>query len=277
MKVYLDVMDAAAEPVRSRERTAPLHPTGGPGWSDETWLEFFRRTKRDGVADAAVPPVTKTLVEQRVVDPATEKGLGAAITKLLKRTTDAGWPVVRLSYSRVAVSDLYYADDADLKPGQEVPDHRRGDLRKAAHECEFWWVHAAHPAYRIALRAAWQEKGRTAKGSRSFAFEEALCTDPLGMPTEFFFDYTPLPSLLARAKGEPGWAHEERVARMRQEAERRDRDYNDGASWLNRRPVFTTAAAFNEWLDDVIALTTGAPIAKSAKPAPEPTDEWSAA
>lgn len=111
-----------------------------------------------------------------------------------------------------------------------------------------WWVQAKYPDLHLSFRAHWEQKrGRTARSAPLFSFVSAACMDPIGEPTEFFFDYSPAASDLKRQKDEPEHLYEERKIRVAQTALRRD-FYNDGRSWLNRRPRFTAFRDFEQWL-----------------------------
>ncbi|MDL5351117.1 hypothetical protein [Microbacterium sp. zg-YB36] len=219
----------------------------------EDWAEYFKRVRAEAAQEVVIPPVTTTILEQEDVDPATLPA--GAIKRLVGRLTAAQWPTVRLATSLVHVSDAFRVADSKLKPGEETPANRKGDLKKAAHDVRRWWVVAIHPTYRLGMRVEYLE-GVTAKGGRSFTFQSAECRDPLGMPVELFVNYEPSSDDLKQVKDEPGWAHAERVARVKADAERRDYAYNTGHSWLNTRPLFKAAGEFTAWLDEAIDMTT---------------------
>jgi hypothetical protein len=219
----------------------PLHEPG------ITWRDYFERLRAESDS-IDVPDTVTTLIA--VDDNPVRTGLGSGVKKVLAAVE--GWPDVRLRRSRVHVSDEYLKADSTKKvEGQPVK--RRGDLVKPAHDVDYWWLLAAAPAARTALRAGWKE-GVTPKGGRSFTFVSARCADPLGMPFELFVDYSPSANDLKQAKDEPEWAHAERVARVRFEAERMDREYNTGESWLNRDVVFKAFGEFEAWLREATEI-----------------------
>lgn len=199
-----------------------------------------------------VPPVVITILE-RDENPSRE-GLGRGVLAVINRVEMFEWPISGLSTSLVHYTDEFYAADSKKKPGQESPDHLKGDLKTPAHTKRFWWVWAGYPALRMGLHARWRE-GVTPKGGRSFGFETAHCADPIGMPTELFADYSIGANDLKQKKDEPQWAHEDRAARMQREALRRDRQYNLGHEWLNRRPMFSAYKAFDAWFTEAVDLS----------------------
>lgn len=212
--------------------------------------------------DEGVPSVVTTVLERlRMADAA---GLGAGVRKVVMASE--AWPDKYLLMSRIHLSDEFYAADSKKKPGQESPDHLKGDLKKPAHEQVHWWVGARHPELRLAFNAHWRE-GTTPKGGRSFAFIGASAADPLGIPTELFVDYSIGAADEAQLKDEPEWAHHDRVARIHREAEERDRRYNDGKSYYNRFPLFRGAGAsgrFLEWLEEANGMVAAVTQRKEA-------------
>lgn len=212
------------------------------------WSAYFTRLRATSQAEAQVPPTIRHVLRVSAPPAAAERFLGLSVRKTLKRLREAGWEVT-LGWSLVWQSTEFYADDSQRKPGQEQPDHRRGDLKSPARTERHWWLHASFRPLRLAVRLHWRE-GATPKGGRSFGFEEAICADPVGMPSELFVDYTPTGNALKQTKDEPQWAHQQRVARMKAIAERQDYQYNDGASYLNHRPVFSAWKEFDVWLSE---------------------------
>lgn len=212
--------------------------------------------------DNGVPAVVTTVLERsHVVDAA---GLGAGVRKVIAAIEL--WPDKYLLMSRIHLTDEFYAADSKKKPGQESPDHLKGDLKKAEHEQIHWWVGARHPQLRLAFNAHWRE-GETPKGGRSFSFIGASAADPLGIPTELFVDYSIGAGDEAQLKDEPEWAHTDRVARMHREAEERDRRYNDGKSYYNRFPLFKGTGAsgrFLEWLEEANGMVAAVTQRKEA-------------
>lgn len=255
---YIDeaTLEEYTEEVEARElnaigRSTVLFPSLAPG--GRPWDEYLAEKGDWSKKEAAVPP-TRSLVLCVDLTPS-EDGLGSAPRKILKRLREAGWPRVELRSSIVAVSNSYYADDSTKKPGQEAPDHRKGDLKKPGHIARHWFLYADWPNYRLGLRAHWTE-GVTPKGGRSFTFQTAHVADPLGMPAEFFYDYSPDANAKKRVKDEPGHIYEGRIALLEAAARRRDREYNDGAMWQNTQPMFKAFAALEAWLDEAIQMTT---------------------
>lgn len=192
-------------------------------------------------------------------DPRRE-GLGAAVKRAIESAES--WPDNYLLMSRIWVADDFYADDSKKKPGQESPDHLKGDLKKAAHEQVHWWVGARFKPLKLAFQAHWQE-GVTPKGARSFAFKGASAIDPFGIPTELFVDYSLGANAQKQLKDEPEWAHQERVHRLNRESDERDRLYNTGQSYYKHVLLFSGSGAsgrFEQWLEEangMVAAATG--------------------
>ena len=220
---------------------------------EDDWATYFRTMRAASQEQVAIPPVTKMILEQRPVE-VEDLPPKTALSRLAVKVAKADWPILTMSTSLVSVSDEFRMRDAPKKPGEEVPSARAGELTKAAHEVRYWWIVGAHKVAKVGFEAGFQE-GSTPKGGRSLKFIGAHAIDPLGIPSELFYDYIPSANELKQAKDEPGWAHEERVARRIAAAEFQDHHYNLGQSYLNKRPFFPTAAAFNAWLDEAIGIT----------------------
>ena len=233
--------------------TAPYPSRAPDGRSLE---DYFRQARAEGFEERLVPPVTTTVTRRSEPVGAAEKFLGLSIRKITKRVRDAGWPSLRIRFSETDVSDAFYMDDAQKQPGEEVPKHSRGDMKTPAHTDRHWWLHASFSEHKVGFAAHWTEGPRTATGKRSFSFESAIATDPIGMPTELFVDYEPSVNDLRQVKDEPSWAHDQRVAEARETALRRDREYNLGQDYLNTRMVFRSFRDFETWLTEAIAMTT---------------------
>ncbi|MDF2506282.1 MAG: hypothetical protein K0Q52_141 [Microbacterium sp.] len=221
----------------------------------ENWAAYFRQIREEAATGAAfnIPPVKQTVLRRSLPPAGAEPFLGASVRKALKAPRDAGWQRVELGFSLVQVSNEYRLADSVKKPGQEAPEHRKGDLKKPAHFLRYWWVLAVEPSANVAFRAGWKE-GVTAAGRRGFTFESALVTDPIGLPREHFVDYAPDANALKQIKDEPAWAHQQRAARLIREATERDLRYNDGKSWQNIRPVITSGTEFTVWLGEAVKL-----------------------
>jgi hypothetical protein len=212
---------------------------------ERPWEGYFRDLRLAHAANAVVPPVVTTIERQE--RNAEAWMAGRSVVKAFKSV--AGWPISELMASVVKVSDEFRLADSGKKPGEEAPEHRRGDLKKPAHRRVHWWLTAAHPGLRLAFQAHWEQKrGRTARSAPAFTFVEATCADPVGMPVEFFVDYGL--GVIRREKDEPDWAYVERSERLQLAARERDYRYNDGQSWLNRRPVFRAFKEFDLWLGE---------------------------
>lgn len=202
--------------------------------------------------DYTVPAVVRTVLERD--EHPDRAGVGRSILSVINRIEQGGWPVRGLSTTLVHVSDEFRKEDSKKKPGQEAPEHRKGELVKAAHEERFWWVQGAFPVLQMAFQAGWKE-GVTPKGGRSFGFISAHCADPIGIPTEFFADYSLGANDLKQKKDEPEWAHHDRADRLQRLAIERDRMYNDGHSWLNRQPMFSAYKEFDAWFAEALDMT----------------------
>ncbi|MEV5068931.1 hypothetical protein MRBLMI12_000488 [Microbacterium sp. LMI12-1-1.1] len=224
------------------------HPDG------RSWEQYYadmRAANESGGIE--IPPVTRTVLRRSRPAQAAEKFLGLGVRKTLKRVRDAGWARVELGWSRTWVSTEFYAADSAKKPGEEAPANRKGDVKKAAHEERHWWLLAAHPAYRIGFVAHWTE-GVTPAGKRSFTFQSASATDPLGIPTELAADYSVDANAKRRVKDEPGHIYEGRIALLEANARRLNREYNTGHSYLNHHPVFKAFKEFEAWLVEFIEI-----------------------
>jgi hypothetical protein len=210
-----------------------------------TWRQYFSDLRARGAAEITIPPVVLSIERQeRDAEPWMA---GRSIVKTLKAVS--GWSNSGLSASVVRVSDEFRLADSVKKPGQEAPEHRKGDLKRRAHRRVHWWLTAAHPELKLGFQAHWEQKrGRTARSAPAFTFVEAMCVDPFGMPTEFFTDFQL--GVIRREKDEPAWAYDDRAARLQRAALDRDIRYNDGQSWLNRRPVFRAFREFEQWLNE---------------------------
>ena len=202
-----------------------------------------------------IPPPTRDILENNSAPD--ETGIGGGLKKTLAAVRKADWPIIRLQRVVIAIGDELYAADAQKQSGEEVPKHRRGDLKTPAHVDTHWFLQAAAPTARVAFRATWME-GITEKGARSFKWRHALAADPVGMPTECFADYEPSANDLKQLKDEPAWAHRQRVVRAEALGKRRNATYNDRVAWLNRRPLFKAAGAFDAWLTEAISITQSA-------------------
>ena len=211
--------------------------------------EYFRNLRLAAQEIVIEPPTTSVL--ERMVMPL--DAASVAIRKMGERLVAVGWDV-QLAFSRTHTTAEYRANDSERKPGQEAPEHRRGDLRKEAHDTTHWWLSAAFPPLRLGMTAHWVE-GVTPKGARSFGLQEACCRDPVGMPLENWVDYQPDANALKQAKDEPKWAYEARVARLLQDAARMDAEYNKPYPWLTFRPTFTKAGDLELWLQEAIEMT----------------------
>lgn len=217
--------------------------------------------------DGGIPDVVITLLE--IEDGPDEAGIGKGIRDVLQRVREAGWERVELRTSLVHVSDEFRKADSKKKPGQTDPDHRKGELTKAAHERRHWWVLGVQPRAFAAFQAEWIE-GVTPKGGRSFGFKSAYCTDLIGQPTELFIDFAPSKNDLRQVKDEPSFAHQERVRRIMRITEDRDRAYNLGTTWLNRTPLYKAFGQFDDWLEG--AISTAEQIVAKRDAAENPTE-----
>ena len=211
------------------------------------WAAYFA-AHRAAAAEAVVPEPYSVVLRRSEPDEAARKRLGSGVRKAIARLED--WPVFHLRWSLVWHSSEFYAADSMLKPGQETPDHRKGEKKKDAALVRHWWLQAAQPAYRLAVRLHWEE-GVTPKGGRSFGFQEGLCADSVGMPRPLELDYSVTADDKKRRKDEPGEMYESRVQLAEYAARRRDREYNDPpASYLDHRPLFTSWKEFDVWLGE---------------------------
>ena len=237
-------------------RTAPS--LEGPGAASQDWAAYFTALKAEALARGEgikVQPPTKTVI--LLEHDFSDAELAGAAKSLVARLREAGWRI-SLGRSTVWVTDEFYADDAKKAPGEEVPKHRKGDLKKPAHEEKHLWIDAAFPAARVLFRASFF-LGKTPKGATSVKFNSANAIDPIGMPQQLWADYSLDANAVKQQKDEPGWAHRQRVARLEANATRLDRDYNERLDWINHRPLFTKSGEFDTWLDETLTITNPKP------------------
>lgn len=200
----------------------------------------------DEIEQPEEPEAALTVLNYRLSP--SEKHLGVRVRGALKRLRDGNWQVT-VARSRVAVAEVLYAADSKRKPGQEQPDHLRGQVKSPARTDIHWWCLALYRPLRLGIELHWVE-GVTAKGRRSFGFQEAMAAEPVGVPSELFVNYEPSARDLRQLKDEPEWAHQQRAALARANAERMSHEYNDGRDFLNTRPVFRSWADVDAWLSD---------------------------
>lgn len=85
------------------------------------------------------------------------------------------------------------------------------------------------------------------------SFDFAFVRDIAGWPVELYYDYAPSANDLKQKAGESSKGFEIRMKELRAAAERRDREYNDGADWVQRgKRLVSSMGDFEEWLADVM-------------------------
>lgn len=164
-----------------------------------------------------------------------------AAKKLLGNAEMIGWTTHN-------VRSLVHHDDTFVKSGDNA-----GNLKKAAHNVEHFWVSARADRYPLGFVASWK---REVKEKPSNVFQYARVLDPVGQPVELYFDYSPASSDLRQKKDEPEWAHERRVRETRSHAERQDQDYNDGLSHLEKDYIINGKKDFDAWLSGWVEMLT---------------------
>lgn len=138
------------------------------------------------------------------------------------------------------VRSVVHHDDTFLKSGDNA-----GQLKKAAHEVDHYWISARAPGYQLGFVASWK---RERKEKPSFVFQHAHVLDPVGEPVELYYDYSPSSTELRQKKDEPEWAHTRRVRETLAHAERQEREYNDGVSHLVKDYIIDGKKRFDAWL-----------------------------
>jgi len=118
--------------------------------------------------------------------------------------------------------------------------HNAGDVYIEAKDLTGIVIGAKHDGYRLGFTAEWLD-GK---------FDAATIYDPIGIPVELYSDYSPNANDLRRVKDEPEWAWKERVQRIKDAAEKCDREYNTGDSWLSRKYNTKKATELFDWLAD---------------------------
>jgi hypothetical protein len=232
------------EPV-GHQRTSVPFPSAPPvGYA--SWGDWFREKKAESTKEAAVPAAVTTVTASD--DNPDRSGLGVNLKKLIRMAEAADWDYF-VRRTATWTTDAFYADDSQKKPGEEQPKNRRGDLKKAAHETIHWWINGRIVSMRLGFVCHWTE-GLTPSGGRSFGFEGAHVVEPVGMPTELYFDY----EHLDKRQLETLYPSEGERARRLAAAGRQNHDYNDGSDYINRRPSFGAWRDFALWLEDWAAI-----------------------
>lgn len=238
----------------------------------EDWATYFREYRERIDAAKAVDGIEEQPIRVLSVDDApSEEGLGRSVASLLAKVREAGWEL-RIRRSVVLRPTTYYASDSET--------YSKGDLKKEVHETVHWFIAAWFKPARLAFRTEWTEAASTstkllplpakptgirkAKGyelklamhgpkrqiivpSLLFKFEWAIAHDPFGMPTELWANYEPSGLTL---KPLTNLDKERRHA----DALRQASTYNDGADYLERKPLFTKTKEFDEWLDEALDI-----------------------
>jgi hypothetical protein len=147
----------------SVQRTAPRFPTYGPG-DGRDWHQYFVDLKASAQpAEEEEEPEATVAITTPAYDLSVNESAAlnarSAPAQLVKRLRTAGWEVtVRRSVADVAA--VLYLNDSDEDAAEE---HRKGDVRYAAHELETLAVigikrnPAGNPA--LVVDAAWTSKG----------------------------------------------------------------------------------------------------------------------
>lgn len=164
-----------------------------------------------------------------------------AAKRLLEKAEGIGWTTHN-------VRSVVHHDDTFLKTGDNA-----GQLKKAAHEVDHYWVSGQAPGYALGFVASWK---RERKEKPTFAFQYARVLDPVGEPVELYYDYAPASSDLRQKKDEPEWAHARRVRETIAHAERQNADYNDRVSHLVKDYIITGKKGFDAWLGDWAEMLT---------------------
>lgn len=234
----------------ARERTALEFPSDPPTGFDSwgAYMAAAKRTSEEVVVDSEPITVLET-------DDAPDRAhLGRTLTDLLSALEAADWRIW-LRRTVVHYPTVFYQADSKRRPGQEQPDHRRGEVKSEARDGVHWWLRSTHPSGPVGFAAEWEE-GVTPKGARSFLFQGARAVDPVGMPIELLHEYSAAKALRTD-KYETNASVDARQAALDGQATRATEIYNDGASYLERRPVFESYKEFRAWLDEWLAIPEG--------------------
>lgn len=238
----------------------------------ETWEAYFRDRARpdDEPAAGAEPEAVQEVLEVALVDEPLLTGTAAAV---LATAQGLGWET-EVRRSRVAVPAVLYAGDGE--------GYSKGDVRTPATVETWWGISALERRHRIGFNTAWLESASTkvvntppappekmprrpkGYGSRfkvhgpkhravapttKLTLKVASCLDPVGTPVELYANYEPSASSLKPL------ANADRE-RRHAAALRQDTEYNDGADYINRRPLFTSVTQFEAWLGDWVDILT---------------------
>lgn len=155
--------DAPDAPVDYRIRSVPKHQ------SDSTWLLEYAKRRNAARTTGPFDVGGHITVLSRSVG---LEGQPPAMQRLIDGLADE-W-IVRCSWTRTAVSDLFYVGDAD--------GHSKGDIRTPAHEMTYWSVRALlrAPAGRVAsFWATWKRKTVPGAKPGGNTFQDVSGWDPV--------------------------------------------------------------------------------------------------
>jgi len=232
-----DTAESEAPLVRNlHERTPVLFPSDSTWFSE--WRERWRSERNDETLEESVPVV----LARREGDPAL---LMRGPKKVVGMALALGWKVdIRVTEVRRPDTLFKHASD----------EHNRGDVRYKGGDETWWFIMARHPQAVLAFRAVYTETV-TPSGGRGFSFEHASAIDPVGMPTELYYEYK-APKASKVDKYETTASVEARQQHLDDMAADANRMFNTGKTYRNHRPLFTAAKEFEAWMGEWVEMLT---------------------
>lgn len=226
---HAEVMETeAAPPVRDMSiRSIPPYPSS-PVELDE-WAALLKRLKQ------ARNTSKREKESQRILDRGVEVKLSISPKKYIAAAEALGM-TVQTHAVLIWHPPVYQDNDGKVrKDGSQV---MAGDLKTEATEKIHLTVEARHPKARLGFQGFWTE-GR---------FDEAFIYDPIGLPTVFQHEYTPIKVLAG--KGETSESINRRTRQAELDAERWNASYNDDETWLAHQRLVKSGAELDAWLDE---------------------------
>lgn len=144
-----------------------------------------------------------------------------------KKLVQLGWDI------QITSVDIHYADVLQMSDGKVKKDGSqvlKGEVRTPAHTDTTVFITSADKTRSVGLRASWTN-GR---------FQSVLVRDPVGLPVEYYYDYTPRKAVIDTLGKDRAFAR----------ADKQNEAYNDGETHLENLKLMRTAGEFKDWLDD---------------------------
>lgn len=163
---------------------------------------------------------------------------------LWKLASSLDW-MVSCWVSLATVAPTLYMSSSD--EGSKT-QYSAGDVRFDGYNLTIYTVESREPLLPIGFKAQFVGKsyGDGDKRNTAGSFEYALLADPVGCPTGMRFGYEAVK--LLRGEREIEKFYQRRVMDAERDALRMNREYNDGAYWMNTRPMITAAKPLLAWL-----------------------------